>query len=454
MFRFVYNLVFPIALLVTLPAYLLRMVRRGNWRRSFGERFARYTAATASRLAGLPTAERTWIHAVSVGEVMLGLKLIASLRALRPALPIVVTTTTTTGHALAEERVPKNVVVLYAPLDFPPFVRAAFDAIQPARIALVEAEVWPNWMATARRRDVPVYLINARLSPRSESRFRRFRAVVAPIFRQLAWISVPETADLARWQVIGMPAEKLHCLGSIKFDDSSSLPESPPNAEFQALLATAFPASPADPPSSRSAGRHPQFLLAGSTHANEELLLAHVLIALRPRFPELRLLIAPRHVERTTSIAESLLPLKLRVARRSLLDPSFNLIDEPDVLLLDSTGELRDWYPFSAVVFVGKSMSTEASGGQNPAEPIAAGVPSVCGPNMENFKDLMNALLSANGILQVPDVSRLEDRIGWLLDHPDEGRAMVARGRKVLNQHGGAAARNAELLLAASGKAS
>lgn len=434
-----------------LPAYLLRMVRRGNWRRGFGDRFARYTAETADRLAALPAADRTWIHAVSVGEVMLALKLIAALRRIRPRLPIIVTTTTTTGRALADQRVPPDVVVLYAPLDFPPFVRGAFEAIRPARIALVEAEVWPNWMAAASRRNVPVHLVNARLSPRSESRFRRFRAVVAPIFRQLAWISVPESADLARWQSIGLPAEKIHCLGSIKFDDASESQESARTTEFRTLLATAFPASSENP---KSAIRNPQFLLAGSTHADEEVLLAHMLLALRPRFPSLRLLIAPRHVERTDAIAEALLALKLRVARRSLLDPLFNLIDEPDVLLLDSTGELRDWYPLADVVFVGKSLSTEATGGQNPAEPIAAGVPAICGPNMENFADLMASLLAAGGIVQVPDAVRLEDRVGWLLDCPDEGQKMVARGAAVLNAHDGAAARNAELLLAASAKGS
>ncbi len=451
MFRLLYNLVFPIALVAMLPAYLLRMVRRGNWRRGFGERFARYTAESAERFAALPAADRTWIHAVSVGEVMLALKLIAALRRTRPGLPIILTTTTTTGRALADQRVPPEVVVLYAPLDFPPFVRGAFDAIRPVRIALVEAEVWPNWMAAAARRDIPVHLVNARLSPRSESRFRRFRAVVAPIFRQLAWISVPEFADLARWQSIGLPAEKLHCLGSIKFDDAAESQESARTTEFRTLLATAFPGLSANP---KSSIQNPKFLLAGSTHADEEILLAHMLLALRPRFPTLRLLIAPRHVERTNAIAEALLALKLRVARRSLLDPQFNLIDEPDVLLLDSTGELRDWYPLADVVFVGKSLSTEATGGQNPAEPIAAGVPAICGPNMENFTDLMASLLAAGGILQVPDANRLEDCIGWLLDHPDEGRKVVACGTAVLNAHNGAAVRNAELLLAASTKGS
>ncbi len=178
-------------------------------------------------------------------------------------------------------------------------------------------------------------------------------------------------------------------------------------------------------------------------------MLAKTLLALRPRFPGLHLLIAPRHVERTNAIADELLTLGLRVARRSLLDPNFTLLEVPDVLLLDSTGELRDWYPLADVVFVGKSMSDDASGGQNPAEPIAAGVPAVCGPRMENFADLMNCLRAADGIIEVPDAGRLQDRIGWLLDHPEDGRKLVARGRAVLNRHGGAAQRNAELLLAA-----
>jgi 3-deoxy-D-manno-octulosonic-acid transferase len=362
-----------------------------------------------------------------------------------------VTTTTTTGHALAEQRAPKDVVVVYAPLDLPPFVRRAFKAIRPARIALVEAEVWPNWMAAAARGNVPVHLVNARLSPRSESRFHRFRALVAPVFQQLAWISVPEEADLPRWAAIGLPPEKLRCLGSIKFDDATAPTESARTAEFRALLATAFPSSSENRNSEFGIRK---FLLAGSTHAGEELLLANTLLALRPRFPTLHLLIAPRHVERTNAIAEELLSLGLRVARRSLLDPKFTLLEVPDVMLLDSTGELRDWYPLADVVFVGKSMAAEATGGQNPAEPIAAGVPTVCGPHMENFADLMESLRSADGIVEVPDADRLQDRIGWLLDHPEDGRQLVARGRAVLNRHGGAAARNAELLLAAPVKGS
>lgn len=452
MFRFVYNLIFPLGLLVMLPAYLARMLRRGNWRRGFGERFAHYTLETAARLAALATADRTWIHAVSVGEVMLALKLIAALRGLQSNLPIIVTTTTTTGHALAEQRVPADVIVLYAPLDFPPFVRHAFEVIRPTRIALVEAEVWPNWMATAERRGVPVQLINARLSPRSEARFRRFRAFVGPIFRKLAWTSVPEKADVPRWQAIGIPSEKLHCLGSIKFDDSPETQQAPRVAEFRTLLATAFPINPPDSANPKSKIQNSKFLLAGSTHPPEETLLANILFALRPRFPALRLLIAPRHVERTNAIAAEFLAAGLRVARRSLLDPNFTLLEEPDVLLLDTTGELPDWYPLADVAFVGKSLSDEITGGQNPAEPIAAGVPTVCGPHMENFADLMASLLAAEGIIQVPDAERLQDRIGWLLDHPEEGRKQVRRGAAVLNRHGGAAARNAELLLAANGK--
>jgi 3-deoxy-D-manno-octulosonic-acid transferase len=445
--RLLYNIVFPIALLVSLPAYLARMIRRGNWRTGFGQRFGRYTGDVASRLAALPVGERTWIHAVSVGEMMLALKLIAALRTLRADLPIIVTTTTSTGRALAVERAPTDVVVLYAPLDIPSFVRRAFDFIRPARIALVEAEVWPNWMAVAARRQIPVHLLNARLSPRSEARFHRFRQFVAPIFRQLAWISVPEQSDLARWTSIGVPAEKLHCLGSIKFDDASAATESARINELRALLATAFP-SELNP---QSAIRNPQFLLAGSTHADEEILLAKVWQGLRPRFPSLRLLIAPRHAERTNEIAEKLVAFGLRVARRSLLDPKFTLIDPPDVLLLDSTGELRDWYPLADVVFVGKSMAASVTGGQNPAESIAAGVPTICGPHMENFADLMSALRAANGIIEVPDASRLQDRIGWLLDYAEDGAALVARGRAVLERHGGAARRNAELLLAVGG---
>ena len=187
MIRLLYNLLFPLGLLFFLPGYILKMRRRGNYRRNFGQRFGLYRDEIRVRLA---EQETTWIHAVSVGEVAIALKLAAKLHDLEAGFRCVLTTTTTTGFAVAEKQAADWMQVMYNPLDLWPVVQRAFATIRPKRIVLVEAEVWPNLAAGARARGVPLALVNARLSPRSERRFRRFQPLVSPTFRCLDLVCV------------------------------------------------------------------------------------------------------------------------------------------------------------------------------------------------------------------------------------------------------------------------
>src|SRR6476469_8892759 len=169
------------------------MIRRGGYREKFGQRLGIYDSEVRNRLSNQLA---TWLHAVSVGEVNIALKLASVLRALEPDLHCVLTTTTTTGFALARKTAPPWIEVMYTPLDYWPIMRRAFSVIRPARIVLVEAEVWPNLAALAQRRRIPLALVNARLSPRSERRYRRFRFCVAPTFRLLDLVCVPERGDV------------------------------------------------------------------------------------------------------------------------------------------------------------------------------------------------------------------------------------------------------------------
>src|SRR5213083_3139596 len=189
MIRFIYNLFWPIGLLFFLPSYFMKMVRRGGYRKNFGQRFGMYNRELRVRLSNQRS---TWLHAVSVGEVTVALKLASALRALEPDLHCVLTTTTTTGFALANKNASSWIEVMYTPLDFWPIMRRAFAVFHPARILLIEAEVWPNLAAEARARRIPIALVNARLSPRSEKRFRLFRFFVAPTFRLLDLVCVQE----------------------------------------------------------------------------------------------------------------------------------------------------------------------------------------------------------------------------------------------------------------------
>src|SRR5437764_13745503 len=336
MIRIIYNLLWPLGLLFFLPGYLMKMFRRGDYREKFGQRLGIYGIDVRARLA---KQRSTWLHAVSVGEVTVALKLASALRALEPDLHCVLTTTTTTGFALANKNASSWIEVMYTPLDFWPIMRRAFAVFHPARILLIEAEVWPNLAAEARTRRIPIALVNARLSPRSEKRFRLFRFFVAPTFRLLDLVCVQEPADVDRWQRLGVERSRIRYTGSIKYDPVRR------DDHVHVQKARVFDFDVSNPDQ--------LVLFGGSTHRGEEEILARLFLNLRIKFPSLRLFIAPRHVERLREIRAQLeaLPLQVQLASESLNHGKA----EPDCVLVDTTGELQRWYGIATVVFIRKS---------------------------------------------------------------------------------------------------
>ncbi|MEP7072052.1 MAG: 3-deoxy-D-manno-octulosonic acid transferase [Verrucomicrobiota bacterium] len=434
MTRLLYNLLWPLGLIFFLPGYLLKMIRRGGYRANFGQRLGFYSPELRQTLR---TLRPTWIHAVSVGEVAIALKLAAALRPHQPGLEAILTVTTTTGYAFACNGAPPWLRVLYAPLDFWPVMHHAWNTIKPRRVILVEAEVWPNLMAEARRRAVPVILANARLSPRSETRFRRFHALTSPLFRKLTLVCVADVEEKQRWLRLGVAEAKIAAVGNIKYDTEETFGSSQETAPMGSR-------SPAIPQASfTEAIRHHEdsqrrVLLGGSTHPGEEKILAEVFRQLRPAFPDLLLVLAPRHVERVSQIEADL--RDLRAVRRS----AFQSLREIDCLLIDTTGELRDWYRIATVVFIGKSLTSH--GGQNPAEAILAGKPILFGPHMENFASLSKGLLAAGGARCVQSVAELVEEVQRLLANQTLREHMAQSGLSVLAPHRGATARTAEAI--------
>ena len=427
MIRVIYNLLWPLGLLFFLPGYLMKMFRRGGYREKFGQRLGIYGIDVRARLA---KQRSTWLHAVSVGEVTVALKLASALRAVEPDLHCVLTTTTTTGFALANRNASSWIEVMYAPLDFWPIMRRAFAVIRPARILLIEAEIWPNLVAEAHARRIPIALVNARLSPRSEKRFRLFRFLVAPTFRLLDLVCVQDPADVDRWQQLGVERSRIRNTGSIKYDPVNR----DDHVDIQKARVFDLNVSNQDQ----------LVLFGGSTHPGEEEILAKVFLKLRQQFPSLRLFIAPRHVERLREIRAQLealsLPVRLASEARNHRDA------KPDCVLLDTTGELQRWYGIATVVFVGKSLT--AHGGQNPVEPIVAGKPVIFGPHMENFAALAQTLVAKNGAIQVLDVEELECAAEKLLRDNEARRLLVQSAERVLTQHRGATAHTARLIVA------
>ncbi len=424
----IYNLFFPSALLWMLPGLARRMIRRGNYRRKFGQRFARYDDAVRARLG----AGRVWVHSISVGETLLALRLIREMRQLQPDLRVVLSATTSTGFALAEENASEWLEPIYNPIDAWLLARVALDAIRPERLIFIEA-VWPNLLAQAAGRGIPTALV-ARLSPRSEARFRQFRFLTGPVFRQLDAISVQEPEDVERWKSLGAAAEQIHVTGNIKFDQPARHDDRA--AQFRKLLDRL--SVPADAP----------VLLGGSTFPGEEGMLARICATLRAEFPKLFLIIVPRHVERTNEAAAEITEEGLTFALRSA---EGERAAPPDCLLVNTTGELRAWYELATVVFIGKSLSRAAAGGQNPVEPVFAGKPVIFGPHMENFRAVVSRMLEGGAAVEARDEAALGEAIAALLCDPARRAALAQRAGEIVAAHAGATERTARLVLGGSG---
>ncbi len=422
MMRLLYNLLFPFALIAILPCYLARMFKRGDFRRDFAQRFARYSPELRGRFA---EGEWIWVHAVSVGELLAALKILDELHRRRPDWRFVVSSTTSTAHAIALEKKQDWWAPVYTPLDFPAIVRRALDTVRPRAIVLTESEMWPNFVWSAARRGMPLALVNARVSPRSGRRYRRFAPALRSVTRHLSSVGLQEPEHAGLWAHLGIAPERLHLTGSVKYDPAHDVE---PPRDFSPLLRTWSIA--ADDP----------ILLAGSTHNGEEEILAAALQKLRTSFPSARLLIAPRHVERTAEIRQRLVASGWNVGRRSE-KPSGNALD---ILLIDTTGELRDWYACADVVFIGKSLC--GHGGQNPVEAILAGRPVLFGPHMENFAELRRALATKGGAIEVTDADSLTLAARRLLQDPARRTDIVARANEALAPHRGATARTAALI--------
>jgi 3-deoxy-D-manno-octulosonic-acid transferase len=444
----IYRLLLPLLFLAAFPGWLVKMLRRGGFGSRLGERAAIYSASLNDEPRGA-----VHLHAVSVGEAMLALKLIREWLACQPAQRFVLATGTATGHAVATAANLPGLRVTYAPLDFPGMVRRYLHHFEPAQIILVEAEAWPHLLLACRRRHIPISLVNARLSPRSAARYLRWAAWVRPVFGMLDALAIQDPEDAAIWLQLGVAAEKIHATGSLKIDPGSGQAPTRRPA-FQAMIeAVAGP------------GQARPVVLAASTHPGEEPWIAS---AIRMAVPAALILIVPRHAERRAQVKADLERNGFEVVLRSSFPhahgrdenhdenlqephapparvPSSDLTDTPPAcLVIDTTGELRDWTAHADVVIIGKSFL--ATGGQNPCEAILAGKPVIFGPHMENFEPLASRLLAAHAAFLAPDPAGLSAAIVRALD-PAVADGTTTRAAALLQRHHGATRRIVELLI-------
>lgn len=434
----VYNVLFAAGYLLMLPYFLARMRRRGGYRARFADRFGSYPADVRAALAA-PGGRAVWIHAVSVGEVYVAGQMMRALRKEDPAIRFVLSTTSSTGWREAAKQLAPGDAAVYHPVDLPCFVRRALDAIAPRALILTESEIWPNLILSCRKRGIPVFLINARMSDRSAPRYRRLRFWFGPVFRSFRAIFAQSGADKARLAAAGADPAAVRVTGSFKFDVAARAPEK--ERSVRAFLEeTGLP-------------RAARILLGGSTWPGEDAFLLEAYARLRKKHPGLRLVIVPRHFEKAGDVQAAVERAGLACIRKSRAGagapPPPGLLEAAArgdaVWLGDTTGELMGFYGCADLVFVGKSLC--AHGAQNMIEPCLCGAATLLGPFTENFRPVMSDLLAAGALVQAPGRDALVREMDRLLSD-DAGRAALgARAREaVLKRKGCVAACAKELV--------
>lgn len=419
MLWFLYNLIFPLVFVLMLPKFLLRMARRGGYKKHFEQRLGIYGSGTTSKLE---QGGRTWIHAVSVGEINIALRFIAEYRSQHPEALFVLSTNTSTAHKIGNAKLDDRDALIYFPLDMPFVIKRAFDAIQPKQLVLVECELWPNLIREASRRGIPVSLINGRMSDSSFNGYKKLRSFTRRLLPVISPICVQGQQDAERFIALGANPDAVKVLGTAKYD----LPVPDENADAKAREIFAAAGAPGDA----------LVLTGGSTWRDEEKSLCAIYKKLKPKFPNLFLVLIPRHVERREDVLADIREMELRYALRS------DISSPADTLVVDTTGEIMDFYAASDVVFVGKSLCEH--GGQNPIEPAVFGKAVVVGPNMENFPSVMDDFRSAAAIEQVENFQALEQTIENLLSDSNVRKKLGDAARSVVDSRHGAVGRMVE----------
>lgn len=440
------NLGYGIAAILVAPILIYRRIVHGKYKTGWGEKLFGNVPVRQS------IGDCIWFHAVSVGEVLQLKTVVAELLSRRPDCEIVISTTTSTGHDVANRTFPDH-TVCYFPLDFSWSVKNAIARIQPTAIALVELEVWPNFIRFARQANIPVGLINGRISANSYKGYRRLKFAIHKTFARLNFAAVQNQTYADRIADLGMSTDRITVTGSIKFDGLETTRDNPRTSELRSHFGIKPDA---------------QVLIAGSTQSPEEQFAIDTYQSLKEAYPTLRLVLVPRHQERFQSVADLVVHNNLQLIRRTGNAAKDTLSGKPSqipsgeqdpaanqqamgsacqrpVLLLDTLGELSACWGLADIAFVGGSLTNR--GGQNMIEPAAYGAAVLFGPNTRNFKDVVELLLDANAAQVVQTSDELTATVAKFLAHPQDAQQMGQRAANISQSQQGATARTIDCLI-------
>ena len=412
-----YSLLLACAALLSLPWWVIQMLRLGKYRSGLAERLGFVPARLNDAQAGC-----IWVHAVSVGEVLAVSQLVNELQRQYPERQIFVSTTTATGQALARQRFGEN-RVFFMPLDFGFAVRRYLNALKPQLIVIAETEFWPNLLHLARKRQISVAIVNARISDRSFPRYRRFKWFFGRVLSELDLFLAQTAVDAERLREIGAPTERVRVSGNLKFDIR-------PNA--QPALITGMRAA---------ISKESPVIVCGSTAEGEEEPVLAAFEAVQHKFPAAVMILAPRHPERFEKVASLISAKGFALQRRTQWRPQQQI--RSGIFLLDSVGELAAIYELADIAFVGGSLVP--TGGHNILEPAQSGAAILVGPHTFNFREIVSLFEQASaehgGAVKIVTAETLGSEFLSLLGHPEERQRRGRLAKDLFIKHAGATSR-------------
>jgi len=412
-----YNLLLHAALIFLSPAIVPIFLCSKKYRANLCQRLGfvgRETRASLSEIGERPIL----IHAVSVGEVGVALPIVRRLARLN--VPVVLSTITTTGQVFAKEQVGQDAFTVYIPFDLPILLNRFLRLINPRSVIVLETELWPNLIGAAHKANTPLALVNGRISDKSFRRYIHTRQLWRRLLPRFSIMLAQTEQDKARLIQMGAPEKLVNVAGTIKLDIPS---QEIPDAE-RTRIARSFDIDPAR-----------TVFVAGSTHPGEDEIVLDVFLSLKDKHPDIAMILAPRHVQRGEQIAQIAAQKGISYGLRSEQKRSSGAFD---VLILDTIGELMRAYQFATVAFVGKSLAPNVTGGQNPIEPVACGVPTLFGPNVQNFRFVAEILTSSGAARRVNDGPDLLQALSDILSSPKTRERMANAARDVLAANRGA----------------
>ena len=407
-----------------LPFVFLRLYLKGHKIRGYRYRWRERVASYSSCFKKEPlfSSPLLWVHAVSVGEVLAAIPLIKQLESRFPKQVILITTMTPTGservlHTFQAQLRDKTILHVYLPYDLPSFIHRFMAYFKPQCCLIMETEIWPNLFWRAIQKKIPIFIVNARLSPRSYQSYFKLKQWLQPLFTNIFVLAQSE-ADLSRYQALGVLPEYSKNMGNLKFD--VSLPE---NIEEKTKKL-------------RQKFSNRLIWIAASTHAQEEIMVLAAFRTLKKHYPELLLILVPRHPNRFDEVAQLCLERDWSLERKSQEASTASHNPNVDIYLGDTMGELLWMYAVSHVAFVGGSLVPV--GGHNLLEPALFGVPALTGSSLHNFMHISSLLIEAKHTEIVNNAEDLAQKLDLLLKDKAYREQKGQAGKSVLNQNRGA----------------